>query len=157
MNWCCPLNFCPSDTFVKPNLWLLVNPNIACPIQYGENAADLQTLSEPAQETQAPLLDSVATQHQAPTELHMLSPHDAVFKEDLWQSVSSSTEYMVQYILQVSTITEWSHAHPHGCMRRHDITYSPASGATPATDLQVVETKEIQQCIANKGRRERDG
>uniref|UniRef100_A0A3B4WSZ0 Forkhead box R1 n=1 Tax=Seriola lalandi dorsalis TaxID=1841481 RepID=A0A3B4WSZ0_SERLL len=29
-----------SDTFVKPNLWLMVNPNIVCPVQYG---AALQT------------------------------------------------------------------------------------------------------------------
>uniref|UniRef100_A0A3B3Y7T8 Fork-head domain-containing protein n=1 Tax=Poecilia mexicana TaxID=48701 RepID=A0A3B3Y7T8_9TELE len=31
-----------SDTFVKPNLWLLVNPNIACPVQYVQTDADLQ-------------------------------------------------------------------------------------------------------------------
>ncbi|XP_054879579.1 forkhead box protein R1 [Poeciliopsis prolifica] len=31
-----------SDTFVKPNLWLLVNPNIACPVQYVQADADLQ-------------------------------------------------------------------------------------------------------------------
>lgn len=36
------------DTFVKPNLWLLVNPSIACPIQYGE------TPPEPA-ETRHPI------------------------------------------------------------------------------------------------------
>ncbi|TNM90644.1 hypothetical protein fugu_002933 [Takifugu bimaculatus] len=41
-----------SDTFVKPNLWLLVNPSIACPIQYGEMSSDLQTASEPAGEIQ---------------------------------------------------------------------------------------------------------
>lgn len=44
--------FFPSDTFVKPNLWLLVNPSIACPIQYGEMPSDLQTVSEPAGEIQ---------------------------------------------------------------------------------------------------------
>uniref|UniRef100_A0A3B5KRL8 Fork-head domain-containing protein n=1 Tax=Xiphophorus couchianus TaxID=32473 RepID=A0A3B5KRL8_9TELE len=31
-----------SDTFVKPNLWLLVNPNIACPVRYVQTDADLQ-------------------------------------------------------------------------------------------------------------------
>lgn len=40
--------FVPSDTFVKPNLWLLVNPSIACPIQYGETSSYLQTGLEPA-------------------------------------------------------------------------------------------------------------
>lgn len=44
--------FFPSDTFVKPNLWLLVNPSIACPIQYGEMSSVLQTASEPAGEIQ---------------------------------------------------------------------------------------------------------
>lgn len=38
---------------MKPNLWLLVNPSIACPIQYGETPSDLQTPSEPAGEIQA--------------------------------------------------------------------------------------------------------
>uniref|UniRef100_A0A3Q3GUN0 Forkhead box R1 n=1 Tax=Labrus bergylta TaxID=56723 RepID=A0A3Q3GUN0_9LABR len=41
-----------SDTFVKPNLWLLVNPNIACPIHYGASKADLQPLCGPAEEVQ---------------------------------------------------------------------------------------------------------
>uniref|UniRef100_A0A8D3DJ62 Fork-head domain-containing protein n=1 Tax=Scophthalmus maximus TaxID=52904 RepID=A0A8D3DJ62_SCOMX len=45
-----------SDTFVKPNLWLLVNPDIACPIQYGQDAADLRSPCEPAEEIQTRLL-----------------------------------------------------------------------------------------------------
>ncbi|XP_041796271.1 forkhead box protein R1 [Chelmon rostratus] len=71
-----------SDTFVKPNLWLLVNPNIACPIQYRERAADVQALSEPAEEVQTPLLDPAET-------------HDAPLQEQQLRSVSSSTEYMI--------------------------------------------------------------
>lgn len=86
---------------MKPNLWLLVNPNIACPIQYGEHAADLQTLSEPAEEVQTPLLDPAQTQRQPPTELHVFAPHDAPLQEEMLHSVSSSTQYMVQYTLQV--------------------------------------------------------
>lgn len=113
-----PWLFCPSDTFVKPNLWLLVNPNIACPIQYGENAADLQTLSEPAQEIQAP---QAATQHQLSTELHMFAPHDAPLQEELRHSVSSSTEYTVQYTLKASPVIGLSHAGPHECM--HEDTW----------------------------------
>lgn len=92
---------CPSDTFVKPNLWLLVNPSIACPIQYGENTADLQTLCEPAEEIQTPLLNPAETQRQLATELHMFDPHGAPLQEELLHS----TEYMVQYALQASTVT----------------------------------------------------
>ncbi|XP_077569699.1 forkhead box protein R1 isoform X1 [Stigmatopora nigra] len=45
-----------SDTFVKPNLWLLVNPNIACPILYDKPAADRQiTHINLAEEIQKPL------------------------------------------------------------------------------------------------------
>lgn len=77
---------------MKPNLWLLVNPNIACPIQYRERAADVQALSEPAEEVQTPLLDPAET-------------HDAPLQEQQLRSVSSSTEYMVQYSLRTSAIT----------------------------------------------------
>ncbi|TMS12890.1 Forkhead box protein N5 [Larimichthys crocea] len=78
-----------SDTFVKPNLWLLVNPNIACPIQYGKKAAaDLQTLCDPAEEIPTPRLDPADTRHQLNSDLHMFADHDA-------HSVSSSTEYMI--------------------------------------------------------------
>ncbi|XP_034019491.1 forkhead box protein N5-like [Thalassophryne amazonica] len=34
-----------SDSFVQPTLWLLVNPNLACPIQYTENTTG-QTVCE---------------------------------------------------------------------------------------------------------------
>ncbi|XP_029945231.1 forkhead box protein N5-like [Salarias fasciatus] len=40
-----------SDTFVKPNPWLWVNPNIACPVKYRKSAG-LQTLGGPAEEVQ---------------------------------------------------------------------------------------------------------
>ncbi|XP_036951218.1 forkhead box protein R1 isoform X1 [Acanthopagrus latus] len=83
-----------SDTFVKPNLWLLVNPSIACPIQYGENGADLPT--EPAEETHTAPLDPAATRHQLNSELRLFSCHDASLQEELLHSVSSSAEYMIQ-------------------------------------------------------------
>ncbi|XP_042275954.1 forkhead box protein R1 isoform X2 [Thunnus maccoyii] len=70
-----------SDTFVKPNLWLLVNPNIACPIQYGQTAADQLSLCEHAEEIRT----SAETQR-PPT-------HDAPLQEKLLHSVSS-TEYL---------------------------------------------------------------
>ncbi|XP_037647045.1 forkhead box protein R1 isoform X2 [Sebastes umbrosus] len=75
-----------SDTFVKPNLWLLVNPNIACPIQYGENTADLQTHYEPTEEIQTPVLNPAETQRQPTTEHRMSAPHGAPLKEELLHS-----------------------------------------------------------------------
>ncbi|XP_039986316.1 forkhead box protein R1 [Xiphias gladius] len=86
-----------SDTFVKPNLWLLVNPDIACPIQHGGSAADLQTLCEPAGEFQTPLPRPAETQRPPTAELHALAPHDAPLQEELLLPVSSSssTGYMI--------------------------------------------------------------
>lgn len=81
---------------MKPNLWLLVNPNIASPIQYRESAAHLQTLIGSAEEIQTPPLDSAETKGQLTAELRMFAPHDAPLHEELLRSVSSSTEYMVQ-------------------------------------------------------------
>ncbi|XP_030582163.1 forkhead box protein R1 isoform X2 [Archocentrus centrarchus] len=78
-----------SDTFVKPNLWLLVNPSIACPIQYREIKADVQPVCEPAEEAQTPLLE---TRCPLTAELHVFSSHDAPLQEELLQLVSS--EYM---------------------------------------------------------------
>ncbi|XP_029312777.1 forkhead box protein R1 isoform X2 [Cottoperca gobio] len=81
-----------SDTFVKPNLWLLVNPNIACPIQYGENAAHLQTLCEPADEIKTPQLNPAGTQHHLSTERHRFAPQNAPLQEELLHS----TDYMIK-------------------------------------------------------------
>ncbi|XP_070691925.1 forkhead box protein R1 [Pempheris klunzingeri] len=85
-----------SDTFVKPNLWLLVNPNIASPIQFSENATDLRTLREPAEEIQMPPLGPAGTKRQPPTALHRFTSHDAPLQEGVLRSVSSSTEYMIK-------------------------------------------------------------
>jgi len=63
-------DFCSSDTFVKPNLWLLVNPNIACPIKYRVHAADPQPACEPAEESQTPLLEPAETRRPPTAELH---------------------------------------------------------------------------------------
>ncbi|KAG8001181.1 Forkhead box protein N5 [Nibea albiflora] len=96
-----------SDTFVKPNLWLLVNPSIACPIQYGKKAAaDPQTLREPAEEIQTPRLDPADTRRQLHSDLHVFGHRDAPLQKELPLSVSSSTEYTVQYtqlVLKVPT------------------------------------------------------
>ncbi|KAI3376861.1 hypothetical protein L3Q82_000117 [Scortum barcoo] len=79
-----------SDTFVKPNLWLLVNPDIACPIQYGENASDLRPLCEAADEIHTAVLDPAETHHQLPSDLHMFVSHNAPLQEELLQLVSDS-------------------------------------------------------------------
>ncbi|XP_033932985.1 forkhead box protein R1 [Pseudochaenichthys georgianus] len=81
-----------SDTFVKPNLWLLVNPNIASPIQYGEKSADLQTPCEPADEIQKPPRNPAGTQRQLGTELHACAPHGAPLKHEM----PHSTDYMIK-------------------------------------------------------------
>ncbi|KAM9861153.1 forkhead box protein R1 [Aulostomus maculatus] len=75
-----------SDTFVKPNLWLLVNPNIACPILYGGHS-DHQTLSELAEEIQTPLLEPALTQ----PELLIFAP-----QQEVHHSISSSTDFKVK-------------------------------------------------------------
>ncbi|KAM7424636.1 hypothetical protein PAMA_000814 [Pampus argenteus] len=75
------------DTFVKPNLWLLVNPNIACPIQYGENGADQLSFCQHAEEIRTSPLELAGT-----TKLHMFAPHDAPIQEKLLHS----TEYLIK-------------------------------------------------------------
>ncbi|KAK2854266.1 hypothetical protein Q5P01_006927 [Channa striata] len=65
-----------SDTFVKPNLWLLVNPNIACPIQYEENPAPP---CEPDEET--PLLEPAQTQGPPAAQMDVPPPPDAPQQE----------------------------------------------------------------------------
>ncbi|XP_077374366.1 forkhead box protein R1 isoform X2 [Festucalex cinctus] len=64
-----------SDTFVKPNPWLLVNPNIACPI-YGESAVSRQDLQDLVEETPNQLTPSsqVTKQHLCPQEGRMDVP-----------------------------------------------------------------------------------
>ncbi|XP_072236047.1 forkhead box protein R1 [Leuresthes tenuis] len=74
------------DTFVKPNLWLLVNPNIACPIKYRVHTADRQPVCEPAEESQTPLLEPAETRRPPTAELHMFPS-----QVELPHSVSSST------------------------------------------------------------------
>ncbi|XP_065327814.1 forkhead box protein R1 [Pelmatolapia mariae] len=80
-----------SDTFVKPNLWLLVNPSIACPIQYNEINADVGPVCEPAEKSQTGLLE---TRCPLTAELQVFSCHDAPLQGELLQSVSS--EYTVK-------------------------------------------------------------
>ncbi|XP_034425326.1 forkhead box protein R1 [Hippoglossus hippoglossus] len=62
-----------SDTFVKPSPWLLVNPNIVCPIPHGPRAADYQLSCEPAEEVQTSLLSPADKQHAATAELHVFA------------------------------------------------------------------------------------
>ncbi|KAM3626208.1 uncharacterized protein V6R79_024747 [Siganus canaliculatus] len=79
-----------SDTFVKPSLWLLVNPNIACPVQYEQSAANLRPLSLHSEEIQMPPLDPDETQCHLTMGLHMCGSDDTRHQEDF---VSSSAHY----------------------------------------------------------------
>ncbi|XP_013876858.1 forkhead box protein R1 isoform X2 [Austrofundulus limnaeus] len=73
-----------SDTFVKPSLWLMVNPNIVCPLQYKQN---VELRPEPVQEVQTPQLE--------PAEMHPLTacPHMLPSQENLLHCVPSSAGY----------------------------------------------------------------
>lgn len=99
------------DTFVKPNLWLLVNPSIACPIQYGESSANPQTLLEAGGENQTPLTEPAENRHRLPTELHVVTPQSASAPEHLLQS---SSEYMV-LVIGVTEYTYSSTIFVHFC------------------------------------------
>ncbi|CAJ1050014.1 forkhead box protein R1 [Xyrichtys novacula] len=83
-----------SDTFVKPNPWLWVNPNIVCPVRYGADSEDMQTVCEPAEKIQTSGPDPAETRHQLPSENHVFTSHDAPLQEELLQSMTS-TEYMI--------------------------------------------------------------
>lgn len=70
-----------SDTFIKPSLWLMVNPNIVCPLQYKPN---VERRPEPVQEVQTPELE--------PAEMHPFTacPHMLPSQENLLHSFPSS-------------------------------------------------------------------
>ncbi|XP_031704660.1 forkhead box protein R1 [Anarrhichthys ocellatus] len=51
-----------SDTFVTPSLWLLVDPNIVCPIPSRKNTPDQQEVSKPDEEIQTAQLNPAETQ-----------------------------------------------------------------------------------------------
>ncbi|XP_028258038.1 forkhead box protein R1 [Parambassis ranga] len=71
-----------SDTFVKPNLWLMVNPNIACPIQYTENATD--RTFEPAEDSKTtPLLQHAQMQHRPTAGRYMFTHQQEIKNEDV--------------------------------------------------------------------------
>ncbi|KAM6950293.1 forkhead box protein N5-like [Lycodopsis pacificus] len=50
------------DTFVTPSLWLLVDPNIVCPIPSIENTPDQQEVSKPDEGIQTAQLNPAETQ-----------------------------------------------------------------------------------------------
>lgn len=87
------MDFCLSDTFIKPSLWLMVNPNIVCPLQYKQDA-ELQP--EPVQEVQTPQLEP-AERHPPTVCSHMLPS-----QENLLHSVPSSAGYNVMIISPIS-------------------------------------------------------
>ncbi|XP_074523085.1 forkhead box protein R1 isoform X2 [Halichoeres trimaculatus] len=105
-----------SDTFVKPNPWLWVNPNIVCPIQYGADTKDQQTVCEPA--------DKVQTFEQHPSETHQqltsenpkFKSHDGALQEEQLHSVSCSTEYMDSKPVRSMKSRHWSRPPVNYCI-----------------------------------------
>ncbi|XP_043997030.1 forkhead box protein R1 isoform X3 [Gambusia affinis] len=75
-----------SDTFVKPNLWLLVNPNIACPVQYVQTDSDLQP--EPGRAVQ---LEPGDVEGPSTSDLQTCPP-----QEELMLSASSTAKHTKQ-------------------------------------------------------------
>ncbi|XP_037548049.1 forkhead box protein R1 [Nematolebias whitei] len=63
-----------SDILIKPNLWLLVNPNIVCQLQYQQNV-ELQP--ELAQEVQTSELEPGEMLHPSTAGLHLLPSQEA--------------------------------------------------------------------------------
>uniref|UniRef100_A0A8C2WKK1 Forkhead box R1 n=1 Tax=Cyclopterus lumpus TaxID=8103 RepID=A0A8C2WKK1_CYCLU len=47
------------NSFVRPNLWLLVNPSIACPLRYGEPSAGPRRACDPAEGVQPARLSPI--------------------------------------------------------------------------------------------------
>ncbi|XP_034385671.1 forkhead box protein R1 [Cyclopterus lumpus] len=76
-----------SDSFVRPNLWLLVNPSIACPLRYGEPSAGPRRACDPAEGVQPARLSPAETQvsglHGAPLGGERLQPEYTITKEDV--------------------------------------------------------------------------
>lgn len=70
----------------------MVDPSIACPIQYTHCEAGLQTLSEAVEEGQTHLPDPADIF----TELYMYTRHEGPLQEDLLPPVTSSTEFLVK-------------------------------------------------------------
>uniref|UniRef100_A0A3B4F485 Forkhead box protein N5-like n=1 Tax=Pundamilia nyererei TaxID=303518 RepID=A0A3B4F485_9CICH len=116
--------FCASDTFVKPNLWLLVNPNIACPIQYNEINADVGPVCEPAEESQTRLLE---TQCPLTAERQVFSCHDGPLQGELVQSVKNdvNSSQPVKSRRKARTIKNFQDNKPlkPGCWPRPPVNY----------------------------------
>ncbi|XP_068431482.1 forkhead box protein R1 [Clinocottus analis] len=79
-----------SDTFVKPNLWLLVNPSIACPLQCGETSAGPQRVCDLTAEMQPTRLGLAETQRKTHVSgLHGLQPEYTVRYYMMNEDISS--------------------------------------------------------------------
>ncbi|KAM8877819.1 forkhead box protein R1 [Synchiropus picturatus] len=76
-----------SDTLVKPNPWLLVNPNIVCPLQYREKVA-----VHPVPQ-KVPVPPTKPAKHQRPlvTKLNVLAPRKTPVRVDHLLEVSSNS------------------------------------------------------------------
>uniref|UniRef100_A0A3B4YVC8 Uncharacterized protein n=1 Tax=Stegastes partitus TaxID=144197 RepID=A0A3B4YVC8_9TELE len=77
-----PSSSTEEHTFVKPNLWLLVNPNIACPIQYREASGDLCEADEGTK---------AETRRPPAADLHVFAANDASLQEELLQTTEDAS------------------------------------------------------------------
>uniref|UniRef100_A0A672H6D3 Forkhead box R1 n=1 Tax=Salarias fasciatus TaxID=181472 RepID=A0A672H6D3_SALFA len=117
-----------SDTFVKPNPWLWVNPNIACPVKYRKSAG-LQTLGGPAEEVQKNRISK--TKHAPKAGFCNAASHRALPPSDY-----TSTKNRVQFPLFHDNGTLKS-----GCWPRPPVNYciliTLALRSSPSGSLKV--------------------
>ncbi|XP_067113657.1 forkhead box protein R1 [Osmerus mordax] len=83
-----------SETQVQPNLWLMVNPNLACSIEYPKVSKPPSPPKMHAQETR-PIPQSMGTPVQPRLIQQEISPIDNACLDVSHQEVASSSEYML--------------------------------------------------------------
>uniref|UniRef100_A0A8C6WQF6 Fork-head domain-containing protein n=1 Tax=Neogobius melanostomus TaxID=47308 RepID=A0A8C6WQF6_9GOBI len=103
-----------SDSFVKPNLWLMVNPNIACPVHY-------ETPPPPA-------LTPLPPAHKATPPEHQTTPlppgsHDALPQEEVVCCSSTNRKTVSEAVK--------SRRKPRTSSKRSDSRWRPGCGSWP--------------------------
>lgn len=107
------LRFHIAESIVQPNLWLMVNPNLACPIKYAKKAAKTPTppkLPEKPQTPEPQPASTPAVHTPIQQELHTLPIVDPRLNESMCDA-SSYSDYMVySHIMSIKT-TPYRHCH----------------------------------------------
>ncbi|KAJ7996849.1 hypothetical protein DPEC_G00222790 [Dallia pectoralis] len=84
-----------SESPVRPNLWLMVNPNLACPIKYPKKATKISSPRIPV-EHPAPVHPTVKqVKRMSSQNVFPASPIEGACLEKSLQDASSSSEYML--------------------------------------------------------------